>query len=102
LKYKLHLTIINKRTNRLAAAVYGPCTPLSVRTIIMLRSLFTFLGSSEHILGYYLKIGHDRFSLQPFILIILSYFPILHYIVYVAEKALLKNYESKPLKALII
>jgi hypothetical protein len=76
--------------------------PLSIRTTIMLKLLLPFRDSSEYILGYYLKPGYDHISLQPFMFIILICRPILHYVVYVVETALLKTYESKPLEALII
>jgi hypothetical protein len=74
--------------------------PLSIQTTIMVKLLLPFRDSSEYILGYYVKTGYDHISLQPFMLIILIYLPILHYIVYVVETALLKTCESKPLKAL--
>jgi hypothetical protein len=76
--------------------------PLSIRTTIMLKLLLPFRDSSEYILGYYLKTGYDHISLQPFMFITLICRPILHYVVYVTETALLKTYESKPLKALIM
>ena len=68
----------------------------------MLKPLLPFFDSSEYILGFYLKTGEDNISLQPFMLLILICFPILPYIVYVAEQALLKTYELKQLKALIM
>jgi len=66
------------------------------------KALLPFRDLSEYILGYYLKIVYDHISLQPFMLTILACLPILHYIVYVVGRALLKTYESKPLKALIM
>jgi len=76
--------------------------PLSIRTTIVLKLLLPLRDSPEYILGYYLKIGYNHISLQPFMFIILIGFPILHYTVYVVEIVLLKSYELKPLKALIM